>query len=69
MALDEVLITRAIIERYTEKLLDNLDIDVAVVGGGAIRVDPGLAAGPARIRRWRFLNGNCPSAAACGAAA
>ncbi len=34
MALDEVLITRAIIERYTEKLLDNLDLDVAVVGGG-----------------------------------
>src|SRR5512135_2908282 len=34
MALDEVLITRAIIERYTEKLLANLDVDVAVVGGG-----------------------------------
>jgi sulfide-dependent adenosine diphosphate thiazole synthase len=34
MALDEVLITRAIIERYTEKLLANLDLDVAVVGGG-----------------------------------
>jgi sulfide-dependent adenosine diphosphate thiazole synthase len=34
MALDEVIITRAIIERYTEKLLDNLDLDVAVVGGG-----------------------------------
>jgi thiamine thiazole synthase len=34
MALDEILITRAIIERYTEKLLDNLDLDVAVVGGG-----------------------------------
>ena len=34
MALDEILITRAIIERYTEKLLANLDLDVAVVGGG-----------------------------------
>jgi thiazole biosynthesis enzyme len=34
MALDEVLITRAIIERYTEKLLANVDLDVAVVGGG-----------------------------------
>ncbi len=34
MALDEILITRAIIERYTEKLLDNLDLEVAVVGGG-----------------------------------
>ncbi len=28
------IITRAIIERYTEKLLDNLDLEVAVVGGG-----------------------------------
>lgn len=34
MALDEIIITRAIIERYTEKLLDNLELDVAVVGGG-----------------------------------
>ncbi|MEJ2673445.1 MAG: NAD(P)-binding protein, partial [Deltaproteobacteria bacterium] len=34
MALGEVLITRAIIERYTEKLLANLDVEVAVVGGG-----------------------------------
>jgi thiazole biosynthesis enzyme len=34
MALDEVLISRAIIERYTQKLLDHLDLDVAVVGGG-----------------------------------
>ena len=34
MALDEVLITRAIIDRYHEKLVDHLDLDVAVVGGG-----------------------------------
>jgi sulfide-dependent adenosine diphosphate thiazole synthase len=34
VALDEVLITRAIIERFTEKLLDHVDVDVAVVGGG-----------------------------------
>ena len=34
MPLDEILITRAIIERYTEKLLENLELDVAVVGGG-----------------------------------
>jgi thiazole biosynthesis enzyme len=34
MALDEVLITRAIIERFTEKLLANVDLEVAVVGGG-----------------------------------
>lgn len=34
MALDEVLITRAIIERFTEKLLAHVDLEVAVVGGG-----------------------------------
>lgn len=34
MGLDEVLITRAIIERYVEKLLANLDLDVAVAGAG-----------------------------------
>jgi len=34
MPLDEIEITRAIIERYTEKLLDCLDLDVAVAGAG-----------------------------------
>ena len=34
MELDEILITRAIIERYTEKLLANLDLEVAIGGGG-----------------------------------
>jgi sulfide-dependent adenosine diphosphate thiazole synthase len=34
MALDEVLISRAIIERNTQKLLDYPDLEVAVVGGG-----------------------------------
>ncbi len=34
MKLDEVVITKAIIERYSRKLLDNLVTDVAIVGGG-----------------------------------
>lgn len=34
MALNEVTITRAIVETYTKKLLAHLDVDVAVVGGG-----------------------------------
>ncbi len=34
MSLDEVTITRAIISQYSRKLLDNLDLDAAVVGGG-----------------------------------
>jgi thiamine thiazole synthase len=34
MHLDETTITRAIIERYTAKLLASLDLDTAIVGGG-----------------------------------
>jgi len=34
MALDDVKISRAIIERFSAKLLDHLEVDVAVVGGG-----------------------------------
>jgi len=39
--LDEVKITRAIVDTYYKKLSDNLDIDVAIVGGGP----SGLVAG------------------------
>lgn len=34
MGLDEIKISRAIIESYTEKLVKALDVDVAIVGGG-----------------------------------
>lgn len=34
MALDEVVITRAIVDTFTRKFLDCTDLDVAVVGGG-----------------------------------
>ena len=44
MVLDETIITRAIIERFTEKLLACVDLDVAIVGGGV----SGLVAG------WRL---------------
>ena len=39
--LDETIITRAIIERYFEKLTDHLELDAAIVGGGPA----GLVAG------------------------
>lgn len=39
--LDEVVITRAIIDRYMEKLKDHLELDAAIVGGGPA----GLVAG------------------------
>ena len=41
MALDEILITRAIIDGYYQKLTSNLETDVAIVGGGP----SGLVAG------------------------
>ena len=41
MALDEIVITKAIIDRYYEKLINNLETDVAIVGGGP----SGLVAG------------------------
>lgn len=34
MPLDEITISRAIITRYTDKLMKNLELDAAVVGGG-----------------------------------
>lgn len=34
MALDEHVITRAIIERFTQKWINHLNLDVAIVGGG-----------------------------------
>ncbi len=41
MELNEVVITRAIIDRYYTKLTDNLEVDAAIVGGGP----SGLVAG------------------------
>jgi thiamine thiazole synthase len=41
MELDEVVISKAIIDRYYQKLISHLDMDVAIVGGGP----SGLVAG------------------------
>ena len=41
MKINDVTVSRAIIDRYTRKINDNLDIDVAIVGGGPA----GLCAG------------------------
>ncbi len=41
MKLDEIIITKAIIDRYIEKLKKSLELDVAIVGGGPA----GLVAG------------------------
>jgi hypothetical protein len=34
MKLDEIIITKAIVERFFRKFLDHVQTDVAIVGGG-----------------------------------
>ncbi len=34
MEIDEVLVTRKIVERYTEEFLENVDVDVVIAGAG-----------------------------------
>ena len=34
MQLDDIKVSRVIIERFYTKLLDSLELDVAIVGGG-----------------------------------
>ncbi|MCG7841172.1 MAG: sulfide-dependent adenosine diphosphate thiazole synthase [Methanomassiliicoccales archaeon] len=34
MEIDEVLVTRKIVERYTEEFLENIDVDVVIAGAG-----------------------------------
>src|SRR5512139_2114012 len=41
MEIDERIISKAIVERFYRKLLDHLEVDVAIVGGGPA----GLVAG------------------------
>jgi thiamine thiazole synthase len=41
MELDEIIITRTIVDRFYQKFLDNLEMEVAIVGGGP----SGLVAG------------------------
>lgn len=41
MELNETIVTRAIVERFYKKFMDNLELDVAIVGGGPA----GLVAG------------------------
>lgn len=49
--LNEITISQAIIERFNEKLLAHLDLDVAIVGGGPSGLVAGyyLAKGGAKV--------------------
>ena len=54
MLLDDVAISRAIIEEYKEKLLSSLDVDVAMVGAGPANMVAGYYLGKAGIKAVIF---------------
>ena len=54
MLLDDVVISKSIIEAYTEKFLDNLDVEVALVGGGPANLVTGYYLGMAGIKAAIF---------------
>lgn len=54
MQLDDVTISKSIIKTYTEKLLANLDVDVAMVGAGPANLVAGYYLGKAGIRASIF---------------
>jgi len=54
MELDDIRISRAIIERWTEKLLESLELDVALVGGGPSNLVCGAELGRMGIRAAVF---------------
>ena len=60
MKLDDVVISRAIIERYYEKLLDALEVDVALVGGGPSNLLCGALLGEAGIKTVLFETNLAP---------
>ena len=54
MKLDDVVISRSIIESYTEKLLRSLTVDVALVGAGPANLVAGYYLGKAGLRAIIF---------------
>jgi len=54
MKLDDIVISRAIIENYTRKLLGALKLDVALVGGGPANLVCGVLLGEAGVKAALF---------------
>ena len=54
MQLDDVAISKSIIEAYMAKLLDNLDVDVALVGAGPANLVAGYYLGKAGLKAAIF---------------
>ena len=54
MPLDDVMISRSIIEAYKEKLIHSLDVDVALVGAGPANMVAGYYLGKAGVKAVIF---------------
>ncbi|MDY7033384.1 MAG: sulfide-dependent adenosine diphosphate thiazole synthase, partial [Thermodesulfobacteriota bacterium] len=54
MPLDDVIISKSIIESFKEKLLDGLDVDVALVGAGPSNMIAGYYFGKAGVKAVIF---------------
>jgi ribulose 1,5-bisphosphate synthetase/thiazole synthase len=68
MEIDEVLVTRKIVERYTEEFLENVDVDVVIAGAGPSSLTAArYLAKPAS--GWSYSKGSSLRAEECGAAA
>jgi len=60
MTLDDTVISRAIIDRYYAKLIDALEVDVALVGAGPSNLVCGALLGEAGIRSVLFESSLAP---------
>ena len=54
MKLDDITISKAIIEKFYEKFLDVLEVDVALVGGGPANLICGTMLGREGIKTVLF---------------
>ena len=54
MGLDDIMITRAITERYFEKFMAALELDVALVGGGPANLVCGTLLGRQGVKAALF---------------
>ena len=66
MELDDIRISRAIVERWTAKLLESLELDVALVGGGPSNLVCGAELGRMGLRAAVFESKLAPGGGMCG---
>jgi thiazole biosynthesis enzyme len=66
MKLDDIEISRAIIDNYYKKLLDSLDVDVALVGAGPSNLIAGILLGEKKIKTVIFESKLAPGGGVWG---